>query len=205
MSGQLLGYARVSTTDQDLSVQLEQLVAAGVDDRNIFAEKKSGSSIDGRTELARLLSYARTGDTIIVARFDRFARSMRDFSNIVVDLQQRGIGFRALHPNIDTTGIYGEFTANLLMAVAQLELGLRKERQREGINRAKAEGRYKAPTRKRFAEKMDHARKIKKENPDMGASAIAKIVKCSRDTVYRACPGQFQGELKGRVAGQFRA
>jgi len=193
MPGQLLGYARVSTTDQDLTVQLEQLAEAGVDDRNIFAEKMSGKNID-RPELQRLLSYARDGDTIIVSRVDRFSRSVSDFCIMVDELSSRGIGFKCLTQPIDTTNAAGIMMAQILAVFAQFERTIRSERQKEGIAKAKAEGRYKAPSHRAIAIKKEMCRKLKRENPDMGAAEIARRVQCSRDTVYRACPGEFGPE-----------
>ena len=94
------GYARVSTSEQDLTIQIEALEKAGCD--TIRQEKESGSSMQGRNELATLLEFMREGDTLVVTRIDRLARSMRDLQNIVHDLKQRGVHLQATEQPIDT-------------------------------------------------------------------------------------------------------
>ncbi|MGH6978276.1 MAG: recombinase family protein, partial [Brevundimonas sp.] len=137
----LIGYARVSSTGQSLEVQLEKLKAAGCDE--IFSEKRSGTTTADREALAEALRYARKGDVLIVSRMDRLARSVADLSKIVADLTTRQIGFRVLdQASVDTTTSNGRLMLNLLAAFAEFETDLRRERQREGIDKAKARGAY---------------------------------------------------------------
>ena len=103
MTGRPYGYARVSTADQDLTLQREALLAAGVPDALIHAETASGTTTDGRDELARLMVHLRPGDVLHVTRIDRLARSMHDFARIAHDLKSRGIGLKVIQQGIDTT------------------------------------------------------------------------------------------------------
>jgi DNA invertase Pin-like site-specific DNA recombinase len=101
----LYGYARVSSLDQDLSIQLDALTAAGC--TVVRSEKVTGTSTDGREELATLLQFLREGDTLVVTRIDRLARSLRDLQNIVHDLRQRGVTLKATEQPIDTLPLRG--------------------------------------------------------------------------------------------------
>jgi DNA invertase Pin-like site-specific DNA recombinase len=187
--GRKWGYARVSSTDQDLSVQEADLKAAGVD--LIFAEKKSGTTTEGREELEKLLTIAGRGDVIYVTRIDRLARSMQDFANMAADLKARGVGLKVIKQNIDTTEpeegadavtkATRELTMNLLAAFAQFETALRRERQMEGIAKAKAEGVYKGRE-----PKIDPAKVKELKDGGMGPAAIAKQLGIARCSVYRA-------------------
>lgn len=136
----LVGYARVSTTDQDHAIQVDRLTAAGCS--RIFSEKKSGTSKDGRTALDECLAYLREGDTLVFTKIDRLARSSRDLQNIVYDLESRGITIMALDQAIDTRTPHGKAFLGMLAVFAEFETNIRKERQLEGIAKAKAEGIY---------------------------------------------------------------
>src|SRR6516225_7437122 len=135
------GYARVSTIDQDLSLQRRTLKAAGCD--VIRAEKASGTRRRGRTELQVLLDFLRQGDTLVVTRVDRLARSIRDLQNIVHELRDRGVTLKATEQPIDTRTASGKAFLDMLGVFAELETNLRRERQLEGIAAAKAKGIYK--------------------------------------------------------------
>ena len=136
------GYARVSTTDQHLDAQIEQLTAAGC--TAVYSEKISGSKeADDRPQLAALLAAAQTGDVIIVCKADRIARSTCDLLNIMKDLKQRGVGFKALNSPIDTTSTVGKLLFVILGGIAEFERDLLLDRQRDGIERARAAGLYK--------------------------------------------------------------
>jgi DNA invertase Pin-like site-specific DNA recombinase len=108
----LYGYARVSTLDQDLSIQLDALTAAGC--TVVRSEKMSGTSTNGREELAMLLQFLREGDTLVVTRIDRLARSLRDLQNIVHDLRQRGVTLKATEQPIDTSTAAGKCFLDML-------------------------------------------------------------------------------------------
>jgi len=137
----LIGYARVSTIDQDYEIQVIALKKAGC--KKIFCEKKSATSIKGRTKLEECLDYLRDGDVLAVTRIDRLARSLRDLQNLVHNLKNEGIELRALEQPIDTGTAAGKAFLDMLGVFAEFETNLRKERQLEGIAKAKSEGKYK--------------------------------------------------------------
>src|SRR5258708_39818207 len=136
----IYGYARVSTTDQDLSIQKATLTAAGC--TIIREEKVSGTSTKGREELKTLLEFLREGDTLVITRIDRLARNMRDLQNIVHDLKARGVALKATEQPIDTSTAAGKAFLDMLGVFAEFETNIRKERQMEGVARAKANGVY---------------------------------------------------------------
>ncbi len=181
-TGKSFGYARVSTSDQDLSIQRQALLEAGVPEALIFSEKASGTSTDGRDELIRVLSMVRAGDVLHVTRIDRLARSMHDFARIAHDLKKQGVGLRVTQQGIDTTvgGPVGALTMNLLAAFAQFETEIRRERQLEGIAKAKAAGAYKG---RKPSVSVDQVRDLQRTG--LGPSEIARKLKCGRTTVYR--------------------
>ncbi len=175
----LYGYARVSTTDQDLFVQEAALQKAGC--TIIRAEKKSGSRRDGRTELGILLDFLRPGDTLVVTRIDRLARSMKDLQDIVSELKERGVSLRATEQPVDTATAAGKAFLDMLGVFAEFETNLRRERQLEGIQAAKARGAY---TGRKAAIDADEVRRLHREEK-LGPTAIAKRLKIGRASVYR--------------------
>lgn len=179
----LIGYARVSSTGQSLEVQRDQLRGAGCE--KVFEEKRSGTTTEGREQLSLALSYVREGDTLIVTRLDRLARSMIDLRQIVDQLSAKGVHFRALQQGeIDTTSTNGRLMLNLLGAFAEFETDLRRERQKEGIERAKADGRYKG--RK---PSVPVSEVLELHCQGIGPTEIAKRLKIGRASVYRAISG----------------
>ncbi|MCY4226415.1 MAG: recombinase family protein [Gammaproteobacteria bacterium] len=132
-----VGYARVSTAGQRLDVQLEKLEQFGCDP--IFREKESGSRAS-RAELKECLRYVRKGDVLAITRLDRLARSTLDLHQILGQLQKDEVGFVVLDQSIDTTTSHGRFLFSILAAMAEFELDLRRERQAEGIAKARANG-----------------------------------------------------------------
>jgi DNA invertase Pin-like site-specific DNA recombinase len=135
------GYARVSTIDQKLDVQEAALKAAGCD--TIRVEKASGTSRTGRPELELLLGFMRKGDELVVTRVDRLARSIGDLQDIVRGLKAKGVALRATEQPIDTATAAGKCFLDMLGVFAEFETNLRRERQLEGIAKAKAAGVYK--------------------------------------------------------------
>ncbi|MBZ9654011.1 recombinase family protein [Phyllobacterium lublinensis] len=135
---QIVGYARVSSVGQDHAGQVERLKAAGA--TKIFQEKRSGVDRE-RAELQRCLEYVREGDTLLVTKLDRLARSAVDLLNIVRELQAKETAFKALDQSLDMTTPAGKLQLQVLAAVAEFETAIRRERQMEGIARAKAAGR----------------------------------------------------------------
>lgn len=136
----IVGYARVSTVDQNLDVQCEQLLAAGAD--KIFEEKASGAKIN-RSQLAAMQDFARDGDTVVVCKLDRIARSTRDLLGIIESLESKGVAFQVLNINLDTGTATGKLMLTMLGGIAEFERELMLERQAEGIAKAKAAGKYK--------------------------------------------------------------
>jgi DNA invertase Pin-like site-specific DNA recombinase len=175
----LYGYARVSTIDQDLRLQRATLKAAGCD--VIRAEKATGSRRDGRTELQVLLDFVRPGDTLIVTRIDRLARSMKDLQDIVHELKIRGVALRATEQPIDTGTAAGKAFLDMLGVFSEFETNLRRERQLEGIAAAKARGVYTG----RKPQIDPAAIQQLRDQEKLGPSAIAKRLGIGRATVYR--------------------
>ena len=169
----MYGYARCSSLDQDLSIQKEALKAAGC--TVIRSEKASGTTTKGRNELATLLEFLRHGDTLVVTRIDRLARSIADLQVIVATLKAKGAALRT------TDGMaFGKCFLDMLGTFAEFETNLRRERQLEGIAKAKAAGVYQGrkPT-------IDAGAVRKLKNDGLGASEIAKRLKIGRASVYR--------------------
>ena len=178
----LYGYARVSTTEQNLTIQQEALRAAGC--QVIRSEKKTGTKREGRTELDLLLEFLRDGDTLVVTRIDRLARSMKDLQDIVHDLKGRGVALRATEQPIDTGSAAGKAFLDMLGVFAEFETNLRRGRQMEGIAAAKAKGVYKGrPATIDPAE----IRRLHKEDR-LGPAAIARRLGIARSSVYRVLP-----------------
>jgi DNA invertase Pin-like site-specific DNA recombinase len=174
----LYGYARVSSIDQDLEVQHAALKAAGCD--VIRSEKRSGTTRQGRTELETLLDFLRKGDTLVVTRIDRLARSVKDLQDIVLALREKGVALKATEQPVDTSTPAGKAFLDMLGVFAEFETSLRRERQLDGIARAKAAGVYKG--RKPHLD-PDQVRNLKAEG--VGPAEIARRLKCGRASVYR--------------------
>ena len=172
------GYARVSSVSQNLEVQQEALKAAGCE--IIRSEKVSGTSTQGRDELKNLLQFLREGDELVVTRIDRLGRSVLDLQTIVKDLQERGVSLKATEQPIDTSTPVGKCFLDMLSVFFEFETSLRKERQAEGIAKAKEKGVYKG--RKPTVD-VDAVRRLKAEGK--GATEIAKELKIGRASVYR--------------------
>lgn len=174
----LFGYARVSTLEQDLGIQEAALRAAGC--QTIRSEKKSGTERSGRTELQVLLDFLRKGDTLVVTRIDRLARSMKDLQDIVHELKGRGVLLKATEQPIDTSTAAGKAFLDMLGVFAEFETNLRLERQMEGIQAAKARGVYKGG---KARIDPDAVRKLIRDG--LKPSHIARQLGISRGTVYR--------------------
>ncbi|MBZ9936645.1 recombinase family protein [Mesorhizobium sp. BR1-1-16] len=172
------GYARVSTTDQDLGIQVEALRLAGCE--LIREEKRSGTSMEGRQELETLLAFIRPGDVLMVTRVDRLARSIGDLQDIVRTLRSKGAALKATEQPIDTSTAAGKAFLDMLGVFAEFETNLRRERQLEGIAKAKEKGVYKGRTPSIDPERV---RAMRAEGK--GASEIAMALGIGRASVYR--------------------
>jgi len=175
----LYGYARVSTVDQDFSIQQAALKAASCE--VIRAETASGARRDGRTELQVLLDFLRAGDTLVVTRIDRLARSLKDLQDIVHELKAKGVALRATEQPVDTGTAAGKALLDMLGVFAEFETNLRRERQLEGISVAKARGVYKG--RKPSIDTSEVIRLRREEK--LGPAAIARRLGIGRASVYR--------------------
>ncbi len=177
----LIGYARTSTIEQKagLEAQLRDLKKAGCEDK-VFQEQVS--SVDHREQLDQALDYIRDGDTLVVTKLDRLARSVRNLVEITDTLKEKNADLQILDMNLDTATATGELMLNLLASIGQFEREMMLERQREGIAKAKAEGKYKGrqPTARAKSDEV-----MKLHGDGMGASAIAREVGISRSSVYR--------------------
>ncbi len=174
----LIGYARVSTFDQKNDTQVERLKVAGC--KTIRTEKVSGKSREARLELATVLDFMREGDTLVVVKLDRLGRDTRDVLNIVHELEAKGAKLRVLDPGISTEGPMGKVVLTVLGMVAEMELGFIRDRQRAGIEAAKAKGIYKGrPV------KLDWARIKQMDADGVGPTEISKTIGCSRGMVYK--------------------
>ncbi len=173
-----LGYARVSTTDQNTDLQIERLGAAGCE--VVRQEKVSGRSRNGRSELETVMEFLRPGDTLCVYKIDRLGRSTRDVLNLVHELEQKGASLEVLEPAINTAGPMGKMVLTVLGMVAEMELGFIRERQRAGIERAKVAGVYRGRPAK-----LDHSKIRELRAQGMGATEIAEKVGCKRAMVYK--------------------
>lgn len=175
-----IGYARTSTSDQQagLAAQIRDLTDAGC--TKLFKEEIS--SVGARPELDRALDYVREGDTLIVTKLDRLARSVVDLVTITEALRAKGVALRILAMNLDTATPTGKLMLNLLGSIAEFERELMLERQREGIAKAKAEGKYKgrAPTARA---KAGDVVRLKAEG--MTADTIASKLGIGRASVFR--------------------
>lgn len=172
------GYARVSTVDQDLSVQQDALKAAGCE--IIRAEKVSGTSTQNREELKTLMAFLRPGDELIVTRVDRLARSVLDLQQIVKELRDKQVQLKATEQPIDTSTPAGKCFLDMLGVFAEFETNLRRERQMEGIAKAKERGTYRG---RKASIDVEKVQRLKEQG--MGASQIAKELGISRASVYR--------------------
>lgn len=176
-----IGYARTSTLEQvaGFDAQKRDLEAAGC--KKVFAEQVS--SVAQREQLEAAIDYLRDGDSLVVTKLDRLARSMRDLLDIVARIEAKGAGLRILAMNLDTTTATGKLMLNVLGSVAEFERSIMLERQREGIAKAKAEGRFKGrkPTARAKAGEVE-AMLAAGESP----TVVAKKLGIGRSSVYRA-------------------
>lgn len=193
MVANFIGYARASSLDQDTGLQEAALRAAGC--TVIRSEKRSGTSTEGRVELETVLSFLRSGDTLMVTRIDRLARSVADLERIVETVKTKGAYLRATEQPIDTSTPAGIAFLQMLGVFAQFETALRKERQMEGIEKAKAAGVYKGRKPSVDIESV-RAMAAAGEKP----TEIARTLGIGRASVYRALgPSHGTPPLKSQV------
>ena len=173
-----VSYIRVSSSSQSLDVQREAVEKYGAN--KIFEEKVSGTSTQGRAKLKECLDFVREGDELVITRIDRLARSVLDLQLIVKELNDKGVNLTATEQPISTKDATSKCFLDMLGVFAELETNLRKERQMEGIAKAKAKGVYKGGKKK-----IDVTRIKELKNEGFGATAIARELNIHRDSAYR--------------------
>jgi DNA invertase Pin-like site-specific DNA recombinase len=189
--GDLIGYSRVSTDDQDHALQTDALEKAGC--IKVFSDTASGA-LDRRPHLDKALDYLRAGDTLVVWRLDRLGRSLPHLIATVTALEKRGIGFRSLTEGFDTTTPGGKLLFHVLGALAEFERNIIRERTRAGLEAARARGRKGGRRPKVTDAKLAMAKEMySKTGPDgkrvHTVAEIAEVIGVSRATVYRAFSG----------------
>ncbi len=184
-NGVHIGYARVSTEEQDYQVQLDTLCQLGCTEDHIFAEKVSGGDKDGRPKLEEMIRFARKGDTVHATRLGRLARNTKDALNIADQLQAKGVGL-IVHDidSIDINSDVGRLIYTVLAAVAEMERKRIRERQREGIDRAKAEGRHLGRYEALDDEQKQEIKQLVADG--IPKAKLAKRFQVSRTTIYKA-------------------
>ena len=178
----IFGYARVSTDDQNLDAQLDALTAAGAE--RIFQEKRTGKSRE-RPELERLLDQLREGDIVVVTKYDRLARSLRDLMGVVEAIRERKAGFRSLAEDIDTTTPTGRLIFHVFGSIAEFERERIVERTKEGLAAARRRGRVGGRPRALSQEARAEILRMR-DDETRSVAEIARLFKVSRATVYRA-------------------
>ncbi|MFJ4107985.1 recombinase family protein [Oerskovia enterophila] len=177
------GYARVSTTAQNLDAQIDALTGpGGVDERDVVVEKASGARED-RPELARVLGGLREGDTLVVTKLDRLGRSAAHVARLVRDLDERAVTLRSLSETLDTSSAAGRLMVHVLAAVAQMEADLARERTLDGLAAARARGRVGGRPTVMTPDRIDTARVALAGG--QSRAAVARAIGVSRDTLYR--------------------
>jgi len=173
-----IGYARVSTDDQDLAIQNAALEADGC--AIVFEEKRSGTKRDGRDQLQLALKVLMKGDSLVVTRLDRLGRSLRDLANIAHEIEALGANLRVLEQSVDTGTSAGRAFFGMLAVFAQFETDVRRERQAEGIVRAKKAGVYTGAK-----PRIDRERVLALVATGVGPAAAARALGVSRMSIYR--------------------
>ena len=186
----LIGYARVSTEDQHLHLQIDALKKAGCE--KICTDEMSGAKSE-RPGLTEALAFVRSGDTLVVWRLDRLGRSLKDLIERVEDLKQRQVEFRSLNENIDTSSSGGKFMFHIFSALAEFERDLIRERTMAGLTAARARGRLGGRPRAMAEEKIKMAASLMKD-PSVSIKEICRHLSVSRTTLYRYIGPQ--GEIR---------
>jgi len=180
----LIGYARVSTNEQNLDLQRDALLKAGVSQKDIYTDKVTGVKAD-RPGLTLALSHLREGDTLIVWRLDRLGRSLKHLIETVTTLKEQGISFKSLTENIDTSTATGTLVFQIFGALAEFERNLIQERTVAGLNAARARGRTGGrPKGNPDARKVALARKFYNDHA-LSIPEILKTLNISKSTLYR--------------------
>lgn len=177
----LIGYARVSTGDQDLALQTDALMAVGCE--KIFTDSLSGSRSD-RPGLLQLLEFARSGDTLVIWRLDRLGRSLQDLIALVSELESKGLHLCSLNEQIDTSSSTGKLVFHLFGAMAEFERNLIRERTIAGLEAARKRGRKGGRPGKLDLQQCKEIRILMKD-PEISVAEVANRYGVSRATIYK--------------------
>tara|TARA_R110001592_G_C13188405_1_gene751978 strand:- start:2044 stop:2601 length:558 start_codon:yes stop_codon:yes gene_type:complete len=178
----IIGYARVSTADQNTALQIDALTAAGAE--RIYQESLSGASRD-RPELAKCIDTLRSGDTLIVWRLDRLGRSLKDLVAIIAEIEDKGVGFRSITEAIDTTTAGGKLVFHIFGSLAEFERSMIQERTKAGLAAARARGRKGGRPRALSADQVKKANAMLND-PSITKTEVAKHFKITRATLNAA-------------------
>jgi DNA invertase Pin-like site-specific DNA recombinase len=184
---QTIGYARVSSIGQSLEVQLDKLK----DCDKVFQEKRSGKQTDNRAELLKALEYVRKGDSLVISRLDRMARSVLDLAKIAERLKKKGVALKVLDQSIDTSTSEGKLMFHMLGAFAEFENDIRRERQQDGIAKAQAKG-VKFGRKPVLTDKQQATIRRLREKEGFTIAQLMERFQVGRTTVYRAL-GNYTG------------
>ena len=187
-----IGYARVSTQEQDLALQLDALVKEGCE--KIFQEKASGAQRD-RPELKAALGYMRKGDTLVVWKIDRLARSLKQLIETIESFQDRGIGLKSMQDSIDTSSPSGKLVFHIFAALAEFERGVIRERTTAGLRAARERGRVGGRPPALSTKDLQVARAMLKDC-DITVAAVARRLNVAASTLYRHIPGARSASLE---------
>ena len=178
-----IGYARVSTQDQELALQLDALEQAGCE--KIYQEKVSGAA-KARPQLEVLLEHLRKGDIVVVWKLDRLARSLKDLVSLVNQIQEKGASFKSVSDQIDTTSAHGKFTFHIFASLAEFERDIIRERTKAGLAAARARGRV-GGRPKGLSKKAQHKAMLAKQlylERELSISEICEQLSISKGTLY---------------------
>lgn len=178
-----IGYARVSTDDQNLDLQRDALAKAGCS--TVYEETVSGKANAARPELAQALKALRPGDTLAVWRLDRLGRSLPDLVHIIGELEERGVMFESITEKIDTGSAAGKLIFHVFASLAEFERNLIRERTRAGLDAARARGRLGGRKHSLDAKQIREIKALLRD-PDVSVTDVAKRYNVSRTTIYRA-------------------
>jgi len=192
----LIGYARVSTPEQDLTPQLDALRDAGCE--KTFTDKASGAKAN-RAGLAEALSHARAGDVLVVWKLDRLGRTMKGLVDLAAELVERGVGFRSLTDGIDTVGTAGKLIFHILAAMAEMERDLIRERTTAALIVARREGRVGGRKTVMTPKRLEAARKLLASG--MTVREVAPAIGVSVPTLYRHFPASVQDMINAEGEG----
>lgn len=188
-----IGYARVSTADQRLDLQLDALQGAGCE--RVYSEKQTGATTQGRNELEACLKALRAGDVMVVWKLDRLGRNLAEIATLMADLEKQGVALQSLTDNIDTSGPMGKAFAHLALVFAELERDRIRERTKAGLAAARARGRKGGRPAALTAEQISQIQ-ILMRDPQVSPGQIAKQYGISRSTLYRYAPTEIIQENK---------